>query len=502
MKLKTRLVIAFMTIIILPVLLTSAVFCGFAQLQIRSIEKTYGITGTTYEALLNSVQVPSRITKEAYHELERAADKDPEKLEDASYLEQFNQRLRQKGSYLLVRKDDIIVYMGEDPQKTEAVIPDLPAYEEYNADSENGVYIGGEAQVLVKQVDFVSDDKNKCSAFIVTDVTSMLPEVSQFLKDILVAVIVILVITGALLVVWIYRGIKIPLVKMQKATKNIKEGNLDFRLIPDTDDELGQLCQDFEEMRKRLKDNAEEKLAYDKESKELISNISHDLKTPITAIKGYVEGIMDGVADTPEKMEKYIRTIYNKANEMDTLINELTLYAKIDTNRIPYNFAKLNVAEYFNDCIEEIGLDLEAKNIGLAYFNYADEDVQIIADPEQLKRVVNNIVGNSVKYLDKQKGFINIRIKDVGDFIQVEIEDNGRGIAARDLPYIFDRFYRADASRNSATGGSGIGLSIVKKIIEDHGGKIWATSKESIGTVMYFVLRKYQEVPYEQSIDH
>lgn len=175
--------------------------------------------------------------------------------------------------------------------------------------------------------------------------------------------------------------------------------------------------------------------------------------------------------------------------------------AKIDTNR-SVQFCKAECAEYFNDCIEEIGLDLEAKNIGLAYFNYADEDVQIIADPEQLKRVVNNIVGNSVKYLDKQKGFINIRIKDVGDFIQVEIEDNGRGIAARDLPYIFDRFYRADASRNSATGGSGIGLSIVKKIIEDHGGKIWATSKESIGTVMYFVLRKYQEVPYEQSIDH
>ena len=114
-----------------------------------------------------------------------------------------------------------------------------------------------------------------------------------------------------------------------------------------------------------------------------------------------------------------------------------------------------------------------------------------------MKRVINNIVGNSVKYLDKPKGLINIRIKDVGDFIQVEIEDNGRGIAARDLPYIFDRFYRGDASRNSSTGGSGIGLSIVKKIIEDHGGKIWATSKEDMGTVMYFVIRKYQEVPNE-----
>ena len=99
-----------------------------------------------------------------------------------------------------------------------------------------------------------------------------------------------------------------------------------------------------------------------------------------------------------------------------------------------------------------------------------------------------------MKYMNKAHGFINIRIKDVGDFIQVEIEDNGRGIAQKDLPYIFDRFYRADASRNSATGGSGIGLSIVKKIMEDHGGKIWATSKEDTGTIMYFVIRKYQEV--------
>ena len=144
---------------------------------------------------------------------------------------------------------------------------------------------------------------------------------------------------------------------------------------------------------------------------------------------------------------------------------------------------------------------MESRGIELGYFNYVNEDVEVIADAEQMKRVINNIISNSVKYLDKPKGIINIRIKDVGDFIQVEIEDNGRGIAAADLPYIFDRFYRADASRNSATGGSGIGLSIVKKIIEDHGGKIWATSKESIGTVMYFVIRKYQEVPNEQSIN-
>ena len=114
----------------------------------------------------------------------------------------------------------------------------------------------------------------------------------------------------------------------------------------------------------------------------------------------------------------------------------------------------------------------------------------VIADAEQMKRVINNIIGNSLKYMDKKHGIINIRILDVGDFVQIEIEDNGKGIGQKERPYIFDRFYRTDSSRNSSKGGSGIGLSIVKKIIEDHGGKIWATSKEGIGPEIHFVLRK------------
>ena len=322
------------------------------------------------------------------------------------------------------------------------------------------------------------------------------PETRNLFFDILFAVILILLLTASLLTWWTYQSIITPIRKLQKAAENIKEGNLDFKIETDgsATDELTTLCVSFEDMRRRLKENAEEKIHNESENKALISNIAHDLKTPITAVKGYAEGILDGVANTPDKVDKYVQTIYNKANEMDTLINELTLYAKIDTNRIPYNFAKINVEEYFQDCVDEIGLDMEHRGIGLAYYNYVDKDVVIIADPEQLRRVVNNIVGNSAKYMNKKSGFINIRIKDVGDFIQVEIEDNGSGIPAKDLPYVFDRFYRADASRNSATGGSGIGLSIVKKIVEDHGGKIWATSKEDTGTIMYFVIRKYQEV--------
>ena len=320
--------------------------------------------------------------------------------------------------------------------------------------------------------------------------------------DMAFCIILILVFTALAITWWIYKGIVAPIHKLEEAAQNIKEGNLDFTVEVENDDEIGRLFQNFEEMRQRLKESAEEKLESEKENRILVSNISHDLKTPITAIKGYVEGIMDGVADTPEKMDKYIRTIYSKANDMDRLINELTIYSQIDTNRIPYNFNKINVADYFDDCVEELGLELEAQNIGLSYFDYADDGVMIIADPEQLKRVIDNIISNSVKYMDKEHGLINIRIKDVGDFIQIEIEDNGKGIAQKDLPYIFDRFYRTDASRNSAIGGSGIGLSIVRKIVEDHGGKIWATSKEATGTIMYLVIRKYQEVPNEQDTNN
>ena len=346
-------------------------------------------------------------------------------------------------------------------------------------------------------MDFKYSDGSSGSVFIVSGVDDYVPEIKSMIWEMLFTGILILLMAGILLTAWVYKSMLKPLGMLQKATNEIKNGNLDFALEVEEEDEIGQICQDFEEMRIRLKESTEEKIQYDKENKELISNISHDLKTPITAIKGYVEGIMDGVASSPEKLDKYIRTIYNKANDMDRLIDELTFYSKIDTNKIPYTFTKINVASYFRDCVEEVGLDMESQNIELGYFNYVDEDVMVIADAEQMRRVINNIISNSVKYLDKKRGIINIRIKDVGDFIQVEIEDNGKGIAAKDLPNIFDRFYRTDSSRNSAKGGSGIGLSIVRKIIEDHGGRIWATSKEGIGTEIHFVLRKYQEVIQE-----
>ena len=493
MKLKTRLITAFFVIACVPLILALLAFAGFSHIQVNALKAKLGITDISYESLANTLQMLNEATEDVFDEMSIKAEENADAYLDTTYLDTLNTELQDKSSYLIVRKGKSLYYSGASDANLR-LFRELPSYgaSVYKAD---GTYIAQDVQAYVKQVDMIFSDGDQGSAFIITSVSNTMPELKKLVWDMLIAILMILVLTGALLSAWIYRGINTPMQKLREATQHIKDGDLDFELKVEGKDEFSGLCRDFEEMRQRLRDSNAEKEAYDKENKELISNISHDLKTPITAIKGYVEGIMDGVADTPEKMDKYIRTVYNKANDMDRLINELTFYSKIDTNRIPYNFAKINVSDYFDDCVEDVGLELESKNIELSYFNYVDKGTLVIADAEQIKRVINNIISNSIKYLDKQKGYISIRVRDVGDFIQVEIEDNGKGIAAKDLPNIFDRFYRTDSSRNSSKGGSGIGLSIVKKIIEDHGGKIWANSKLGAGTVMYFVLRKYQEVP-------
>ena len=310
----------------------------------------------------------------------------------------------------------------------------------------------------------------------------------------LVIMFLVLILTAFLLSVWLIREFADPVSKLKDAARNIREGNLDFELPTEGNvTEIRELNEEFGLMLKNLKEANEEKVEFDRQNRELISNITHDLKTPLTAVKGYVEGIMDGVADTPEKIDRYVRTIYNKTLEMDHLINELSFYSRITTNRIPYFFERVGVRPFFDDAAEEIRNDVHAKGFAFSYINNAPEDAVVIADAEQITRVLGNLVSNAVKYNDKQERRIGLRVTQSGDEIQVGVSDNGRGIAQKDLASIFDRFYRTDASRNSSAGGSGIGLSIVKKIVEDHGGRVWATSREGEGTTMYFALRRYEE---------
>ena len=486
MKLFTRIKVSYLVICFVPLLLMIISVYIISSAGLNAIEKQFGLSNSSLEVFYDPLKLMESVNFSIINDLETSLEEQPYKLEDEIYINEINALLEKNSAFLIIKKEGEVVYSGN--------TKDIDLNEVYIAsEGDREYYLMGDSPLYVKQRTFTFPDGSPGQIIIVTDAAALTPRIKLTAIQTVIVIVTILFLGSTLLTVWLYKSIVKPVGELKLAAERIKNGDLDFSVESDTEDEIGELFTTFEDMRVRMKEQLEVGMQYELESKELMSNISHDLKTPITAIKGYVEGILDGVADTPEKQDKYFRTIYAKANDMEKMIEELFLYSKLDSNSETYSFAKVNLNDYFEDCIEEINVDLEAKNIDLGFFNYADKDVVIIADPEKLKRVITNIINNSAKYIGDKKGIINIRIREEAEFIQVEIEDNGKGIAKKEIPRIFERLYRTDASRNSAQGGSGLGLSIAKKIIEEHGGRIWATSKENIGTCICFVIRKYEE---------
>ena len=344
---------------------------------------------------------------------------------------------------------------------------------------------------LCNQVSYVNDGK-KVDIYMLTYYGNYMARFRGTIMGYSILMVLMMLLLSGVVAVLVYQQFVNPLVRLKEAAERMGAGNLEDKIDfgENRVDEVGELCESFENMRQKMSDFAKAKMRYEEENRQLISNISHDLRTPITTIKGYVEGIMDGVADTPEKQERYLKMIYSKANEMDSLINELSLYTNINNNAIPYEFHRVSVKDYFDDCMEEVYTTLLSKNMSLTYKNYCDDDVKVIVDPDQLKRVINNIITNAIKYTDKEYGQVDINIYDNDAEVKVAISDNGRGIDSESLPHIFDRMYRADSARQSR-GGSGLGLAICKKIVEEHGGNIYATSQLGTGTTIVFTLKKY-----------
>ncbi|MDD3745897.1 MAG: HAMP domain-containing sensor histidine kinase [Anaerostipes sp.] len=495
MKIVNKVKIIFLPAIIVPIFL---MVVSIAALSVGFIKtNSHALSDTGLERIMNPVKAMDKVTKGIFAKVKNLAVENPSKLEDIKYLEDMNSALKNKDSFILVRKGEKVYYRGS-TQDEGTLEKKLPEFGSTASSQDSGMYLNDPGNYLLKQQDFKFSDGTRGSFFILTDMELLQPYYKSMISQIFFFIVGILVLTSFLLSWYMYSEFIRPLKKLKEGADRIKDGNLDDDVQIDSKDEIGELCQSFNAMRAELKESIEARIVYEKQNRDLISNISHDLKTPITAIKGYVEGIMDGVADTPEKMDRYIKTIYNKANDMDVLINELSLYSKIDSNIIPYNFRKIDINAYFKDCVDEIGADLEQKGMLFSYTNYCSANVMVMADPEQLKRVMNNIINNACKYSNKAKGRVGIVVKELERKIQVEIKDNGIGISKEDLPNIFRRTYRADMSRNSA-GGSGLGLSICKKIIEEHDGEIWAESKVRAGTTIFFTLNKVIDTSKEDT---
>ncbi|EGL19220.1 MULTISPECIES: HAMP domain-containing sensor histidine kinase [unclassified Paenibacillus] len=481
MSIRFKLLLSYAAMLVIPLvmmLITAMLLVVVFRGDLQSIKDQYGEGESRFE---------NRGIERLLKEIKRTTEINPAAWTDASYLAEIDGELQRNQSNLILRKGDEIVYAAAAFPYPE-LLKKLPAYERPgNVVMAKPERIGKQL-VEVVHADFKFEDGQKGSLFVVTAVSPFVTFARKFFPILFIALIVILILTHTLLTYFVSRSIIKPLNTLKAAMKRIEAGDLDSRVVPSGRDEIGELSAAFEQMRMKLKASIQTQLQYEENRKELISNISHDIRTPLTAIRGYVEGLGDGIADTDEKREKYIGIITSKAEEMDHLIDELFLYSKLDLKRLPFNFEAVDLHAFIEDLSSELEFELGKQGIRYSADIRLKPHTELAIDRDKIKRVFVNIVDNSVKYMNKPDKQIGLKVLGTGQEVRIEISDNGRGIDAESIPYIFERFYRADPSRNSDTGGSGLGLAISKQIIDGHGGTIRASSLPDEGSCVTIML--------------
>ncbi|QAA30496.1 sensor histidine kinase [Clostridium manihotivorum] len=230
------------------------------------------------------------------------------------------------------------------------------------------------------------------------------------------------------------------------------------------------------------------KKQYEEDRKKMISNISHDFRTPLTAILGYIEMLKTDKTLSEADREEYLEVISEKGEFLRNLIEEFFVLSKFDSGDIVLKPSIINITEVVRRCMLSFLKDLEGSSFELD-LNIGEKEIFIEADEGSIYRVIHNLVSNAIRYGDAGK-MLGVRLEEVKNQVELTIWDKGSGVAEEELPYIFKRLYTVDKSRNSKAKGSGLGLTIVKKIVEKHGGTIEVKSKPYEKTEFKIVLNK------------
>jgi signal transduction histidine kinase len=479
MKIKKRLVISNTLTALIPIIVTITGAFIFIIISGKVLNKD-----VSYE---NFKKLTS-IKTEVFDIASGISKHDSESIEKNQFEKYLEQRLSKlKGKYIITENNSVIA-ASQDIDEFDA---ESCAQEVTKQSGQDMVQISG-TSYIVELADIKLGYGTAANIILLAPIGENV-DILQMLIIVIVGVFIISSIIVNTVNSYLFsKRIIRPVELLKRATTEISRGNLNCEIAEFGDEEILNLCRDFEVMRIQLKDSIRMQVKYDEDRKILVSSISHDLKTPITSIKGYVEGILDNVANTPEKKEFYLKTIYSKAENIDLMIDDLLLYSKLDLNQIPFNFEKTDIALYFNYCIYEVEPELNKSNIEINLENDLKESTFVKIDLERMKRVVMNIIDNSRKYMDKAQGKITIMLRETNLSVIIEIRDNGTGIDKKDIKSIFDRFYRADTAR-SETKGSGLGLAIAKQIVEGHKGRIWGISHGNEGTSILISLGKIRE---------
>jgi signal transduction histidine kinase len=273
-----------------------------------------------------------------------------------------------------------------------------------------------------------------------------------------------------------------PVENLKKGVDEIMKGNYTVVVDPYSHSEVSSLIDDFNGMARKLYEDEKLQDEYEQNRKLLIANISHDLKTPITSIQGYIEAIKDQREIPPEKMEKYLAIIRNNSQYMNRLIDDLFLFSKLDMQKLEFDFTDVDIRKYMGDLMEEFRLELSERKAGLSYTDELHDESIMRIDPKRFHQVVRNIIGNAVKYGPKEGLSIGARLYTQGGSVCLDVTDNGPGIPEDQLGHVFERFYRVDAERTKDTESTGLGLAIAKELVAAHGGSIAVANAEPAGT--------------------
>lgn len=474
MNLKKRIILANASTVIVPLLITAlvalALFFVFTRLWSAnlSLENYEKLTQIKFELLSMETGILLRT---------------PEIVEEEGFRTHLQEQMAAIQGEFMVVKDGRVTFSSRNFSKIEIA----KSLEAGNQREKGEAVQIGEISYTVQGIDLPFKNAATGSLLLLAPVSQGSKHFSTFLTLIGLTFLVAFILTITLVSYQFSRSILKPLHNLQGAAEEISRGNLEQPIVEEGDQELKALCSDLERMRLKLKESVHTQLRYEENRKMLVSSISHDLKTPVTSIRGYVEGILDGVADSPEKLERYLKTIEIKAGQVDQMIDDLLLYAKLDLNQLPFDFERTDLEDYLRQCVAESEPELERDSVKITFANELTERRYVLLDRKRIKRVILNIVDNSRKYMGDGQGEIHVYLRETPVSLVIEFRDNGSGIKEEDLPFIFDRFYRSDAARSQ---GSGLGLAIAKNIIEGHAGKIWAVSHQEGGTSIMISLRK------------
>lgn len=306
-----------------------------------------------------------------------------------------------------------------------------------------------------------------------------------FLVDGIICVLV-LVGVSQLFTYHLTKQIMFPLSLLDEGAKRIQRNDLSQNICYRGDKEFESVCQTFNEMQKHIFMEQEKNRQYERARTNMIAGISHDLRTPLTAIKGSVKSILDGVVHDENLEKKFLNIAYKRTLEMDVLLNQLFYLSKLETGNIPLKIEKGNMTEFLVHYVHQKQELNDSIILNLVEYQ---KDVHCMFDTEQMYRILDNLIENSIKYSGKEKVNVSIFLKCEDKQACIEVTDDGVGVCEEEIPCLFDEFYRVDPSRN-AKEGSGLGLYIVKSLVEAMSGSVCAYNRNGFVVEMRFPLER------------